>query len=701
MNTMNIPKFILPLLGAVLLIALTASLQPAHAQVYKWMTVGSLQNWFSSEGCEEEEGFIKEQQYGLRWPAIYNHEDMQAAKAMWIAAGNITYPNGTTGPQVVHIGPRVHGYGEMIPVKMELVSKYPVPSVNVDGNPTEGQTADVDRVDPTIPSDRMIVNVDNTMLGITMVRKIMQFSQQYHDNYMVYDYTFTNTGNTSTTDTTTLGSAKTLTGVYIYFLYRYAPCADTRYVIGQNPTGWGINTMIDWRGDGQNVSNPFFTDPTNNGINYNIRATYAWHGKYPPFTSYDNIGGPIWSPYYDATDTVGRLGAPQFVGVATLHADKSATDRTDDPGQPSTTDYTGSDEPNTSNNDYTNPVKCLSEYGWITRGHTLPRHADKVGPDGDPAIGTPGGFSNSIGYGPYVLQPGQSIHLVLAEAAAGLSREACVDIGRQFKASNGNTSALITYSDGSKVSGSMTKNNWVYTGRDSLFQAFNRAQANYNANYAIPMPPEPPSTFNVTSLGDRIMLSWDVANPSDPNLKGFDIFRALGRYDSTYHLLTSLGAADRTFNDTSAIRGLSYYYYIEAVGDPALNTGAGNTPTGALISSRYYTQTYIAAHLLRQADPVMDHIRVVPNPFNVNAATNLLYSERDKIGFLNVPAECSVKIFTELGELIRTLTNTTHSGDIYWDLQTSSGQIVVSGIYIAVFEKPSGEKAIRKFVIIR
>ncbi len=324
-----------------------------HSQEFKWMSAGSLHNWFSNMGSEEEEGFIKQQQYGLQWPALYTSKgkvDMQAAKGLWIGYKDYTFTGGVVAPLVVHIGPRVHGFGEFFPVtnKFVLYSKYEIPQVIVDGNVSEGKSIGDVVVDPTIVADRMLVNIVNTYGGITMTRKIMQFSQPYHDNYMVYDYEFKNTGNTSTTDTTMVASAKTLDGVYFYFQYRYAVCADTRYVIGQNPTGWGINQMNDFRGDGLTPATPFFTDPVGSLINYNIRAGYSWHGRYPPFTAYDNIGGPIWTPYYDTpTDTVGRLGAAQFVGIATLHADKSAIDKTDDTNQPSTTSFEGSDESNT------------------------------------------------------------------------------------------------------------------------------------------------------------------------------------------------------------------------------------------------------------------------------------------------------------------------------------------------------------------
>jgi hypothetical protein len=599
-------------------------------------------------GCEEEEGFVQEQQYGLQWPAIYKHQDMQAAKALWIAVGNHVYPGGSTSPAVAHMGPRVHGVNEFFPIKFEVVSKFDPPQVKVNGVLSVGKPVTIDRIDTSIQADRMIINVVNTAAGITMTREIMQFSQQYHDNYILHDYVFTNTGNTNQ-DSIIEYPMQTLTGVYFYFLYRNAICADTRYVIGQNPTGWGINTMNDIRGDGNTPADPFFVDPTGNGINYNIRASYSWHGKYPPFTLYDNIGGPVWTPYYDKADTTGRLGAAQFVGVATIHADKSPLDASDDPSQPSTTSYEGSDEPNTTSNSFFNSAKNISEYAWITRGHRSPRHADKVGPTGDPALGSPGGMSSAIGYGPYTLLPGQSVHIIQAEAAAGLSHDACVEIGKAFKVSGGKGDQLIAYNGLSK-----TKNDWVYTGRDSLFLTFNRALANANSGYAIPQPPKPPKAFNISTSAGNILLTWDVYSASDPLLKGFEIYRAEGRIDSTYRKVYSCGPTIRGFTDSTMKKGTPIFYYIASIGDTASNNGIAQTPAGALSSGRFYTQTFDAATVPTTVRgngsiPVQFMLHQnYPNPFNPSTTIRF-----------DIGASCHVdlKVYDELGRVVATLVN--------------------------------------------
>ena len=92
--------------------------------------------------------------------------------------------------------------------------------------------------DSTIESDVMIVNETNSLLGISMERRILQFTQEYHDNYHILEYTFTNTGNTDDDAEIELPN-QTLEGVYFFFQWRLSVAKETRYVIG-NGTSWGL-----------------------------------------------------------------------------------------------------------------------------------------------------------------------------------------------------------------------------------------------------------------------------------------------------------------------------------------------------------------------------------------------------------------------------------------------------------------------------
>jgi hypothetical protein len=132
-----------------------------------------------------------------------------------------------------------------------------------------------------------------------------------------------------------------------------------------------------------------------------------------------------------------------------------------------------------------------------------------------------------------------------------------------------------------------------------------------------------------------------------------------------------------------------------------------NIPAHRLASNRAYTQSYIGAFRRRPGEPnVTDKVRAYPNPYIISASDNWMFGsgsvERNKIAFDHISGECKILIFTEMGELIRTIEHTDGSGSQDWDLRTSSNQLVVSGIYIAVvIDNNTGDKQIVKFSIIR
>jgi hypothetical protein len=222
--------------------------------------------------------------------------------------------------------------------------------------------------------------------------------------------------------------------------------------------------------------------------------------------------------------------------------------------------------------------------------------------------------------------------------------------------------------------------------------------------------------FEVTSGGDRIQLTWSNTAESWPGLAGYRIYRAISKADTTYDLIADVPAGTNRYDDTEAARGPEYYYYIVSYDDGSTNNINPGTP---LESSLFYTRTNLGTTLKRQAGNNLEAIRVVPNPYNIrgNRTTDLGFGvQGGRIFFFDIPAFCKIKIFTERGDLIREIDHTDGSGDEPWDLDTSSRQTVVSGVYIAYFEVTEdypdpnnpgellykkGENTFRKFVIIR
>lgn len=655
----------------------------------KWVAVGSLHNWFSSAGCEREIGrtlLVRDQQDGLRWNAQFNWQDVKAAKALWIGATNYVDPlvNKTYNYKVIHCGPRIlDEQAEFMPQEFKLYGKSDHTMVVVDGVMSSKISVldEVDEVVDTMKADRMLYNVVNTSMGVTITRRIYAFVNPYYDNFYIYDYIFKNTGIIDKKGTLNL---QNLDEVYFNFMHRYSM---TREASGSGlnylpqSAGWGHNTILDTRGEVPGSGDPF-------------RCQYAWHGKHSK-AGFDNIGGP-----YQTGD--GRLGAAQFAGTVVLHADKSSSDPSNDPYQPKTTMFVSSDATITSNNSQFNESQMAAEYAHMASGHPPVRHADLVKNDfADVVGGTPGGYSSSQGFGPYKLNSGDSIHVVVAEAVNGLSREQCFAIGKQWL---NKTTPYILPNGSTGTDPDAFKNQWVYTGRDSLFTSFSRVLDLYRNNFIVPSPPPAPDVFDITSGGDRIILKWSKSAETWSNFKGYRVYRAIHTSDTLFEKIFECGAGTANpltdeYNDMTALRGFDYYYYISTFDDGSTNTIQPGVP---MESSKFYTITIEPAYLRRAAGTRMADIRIVPNPYNIKAK-DIQFGDggKDRIMFYNLPPICTIKIFTARGDLIEILQHISGSGDEAWNSISQYRQVVVSGLYIAHFETPDGESIIKKFIIIR
>ena len=697
-------------------------------QEVKWMSIGDLHNWYSAAGCEIEvgrTGQVSDQQDGLRYPAFYRVQDNQAAKGLWLGASNFFDPivDKTYEKKVVHAGPRhLDIENETMPIDITMDGKYDHPSVLVDNDPATNlqYLDDVDNVDPSLPADRRINNKVQTSLGVKMERTIYAFTHPDHQNYHIQEYVFTNNGCFDKDCNTTF--EQTVEGFQVYFQYRYAISREGMIYDGNwlpQSAAWGHNTMNDVIGE--NPDNPALNDQFYDDGKI-MRAFYSWQG-YHSDASFDNIGGPN-------APGEGHLGAAQFAGVVTLHADKSPSDNSDDIYQPSTTWFITSDDPTTSGNDQFNETKSINEYtNYMTVGHPEQSQAEIVGSGNanqfnDPRTGSnPGGTSQGIGFGPYTLAPGESIRIVLAEAASGLSREMCYIVGQNWKndvftdnypiSSDLHTHMLNQYNRGSGKN--LYKNSWVFTGADSIIQTFKRAKYNFDlmeSGQALPETPRPPSIFNVTSGGDRIIIDWTNEAESSPGFDGYNLYRLKFKPDTTlfaYNVnqgllnpidesiatLWRLDAGQNEFQDVTAERGFDYFYFLEAFDN-------GTNDDKILNSSKFYTITNKAASLKRPAGESFEDIRVVPNPYHISSR-DFQYgvSAPDRLMFLNIPPKCKIRIFTERGDLIDTIEHTDGSGDEAWNSITSSRQVIVSGLYIAHFEVPGGGSTIRKFTVVR
>jgi hypothetical protein len=677
----------------------------------KWLNIGDMWHKLSATGAEPE--VMRNE--GLIYPALAPFDRFHShynRKHLWIATESHTDEDGTVyAPRVVHTGDRVFNLDEFYPKPMQLISKYEPTDVVVDGLPSFRVPVQVTKVDPSINADRIVVREANTAMGVNVRNVVRAWANEYHNDYMIHEYVFTNNGNADLDEEVEYPD-QVLEGVIISFLTKYQ---HINWTIPKS----GTVHVTDAFGDGINETNDYPMP---------YRSQVIWYGRVP-WDVGSSFGQPAIAshPRLVEGDTLGRLAVPEFITRTTLHADTSPTDNNDDQNQPVVMGNIRGGDPITNGHDFWEQKQMTEEYQYVHPdmawrdygvGTHDPDHADII--TGDPAsfgswhermaaqtdypnMGHDGGWPATISFGPYTLNPGDSLRIVYVEGFAGLGYDAAFDIGRAYKLSGYDDNFEITYQDST-----MTKDLWYFTGIDSIKKMLDMASAVYDAGYAVPEPPKPPQNFTVTSGTDRITLSWETFNDENPP-GGFVLYRTRNQYHGEpekkfiYDEIATLDPSDRSYEDTEVTRGIQYYYYLQAVGD-VNQDNTGLTPTGVrLKSGRYYTQTYTPGFLKREPGQTIGDVRVVPNPYNLGSSNDVRWpGQQDRIGFLDVPGQCDIEIYTELGELVEEIAHTDGSGDEYWDLTTKANQVVVSGLYFAVIkDRETGDQLIRKFIIMR
>jgi len=694
----------------------------AQVKVQRWLRVSDLQTPVNNIGAIYEGEITTSNTDFFHWPAAYGADQQtKRCDALWIGCRNYDDPvaNKQFGTKVIGVGPRDDEDGQrpqqFIAGDIKLIGKYYHPIVVVDDqNACNTYTYDlVDEVDPDLPCDRMIAVTFNTSVGVSVTEKVMQFANSEHGNYVIKDYVFKNTGIYNAA-----GDVKqqTLQDVYFYFNIRAAFAGESCTDYASSTLGWGSwnstwgesNVYFSF---GEDLNATEYTDPTS--PYYQLRGFWAFQGP-DRNRSALNYAEDWGCPHQTET---GIMSAAKFLGWVTLHADKSATDKTNDLTQPKTTWYLGADidcmQAGLSQFD---EIMMATKYGYMSEGHPAvgQHHTDMVGDDypiqyTDPVRQSGGGPSQGQGFGPYTLAFGDSVHIVFAEAVDGISREKNREVGARWLQWYSNTDQPeLKMPDGSTTTDfNLYKRRWVESCKDSILKTLSQAKANFESNYSLSAVPPPPDNFTVASGGDKISLSWASNASSEPGFDGYVIYRSIGTAmtpDAVYTKIFECDASNavHSFDDVSAIRGNDYYYYIQTKGSGSINDANPGVP---VYSSLYWTMTNVEATLQRPAiTSTLDSVRVVPNPYNVRSR---LFSfgggqtQYDRIAFYGLPPVCQLKIYTERGDLIWEKDHTRGTGDELWDSRTSSGQMIVSGIYILYVEAPDGRNVIRKFVVIR
>lgn len=109
-----------------------------------------------------------------------------------------------------------------------------------------------------------------------------------------------------------------------------------------------------------------------------------------------------------------------------------------------------------------------------------------------------------------------------------------------------------------------------------------------------------------------------------------------------------------------------------------------------------------------QAKKDLDKIKVVPNPYVASARwepKNPFTSGRGprSIHFIHLPAQCTIRIFTVSGELVKTIEHDEplNNGTAEWDMLSRDNLTISYGVYVFHVDAPGIGEKIGKFAIIK
>jgi len=280
------------------------------------------------------------------------------------------------------------------------------------------------------------------------------------------------------------------------------------------------------------------------------------------------------------------------------------------------------------------------------------------------------------------------------------------------------------------------------------------AQRAYNRGYIVPVPPPSPR-FKVVAREHALDFYWDDSpesflDPTSPNPRDFEGYRVyiseqrLGLHRvAQFDLATppndttgfNTGLAGVRLTSPVTIDGVTYQYKytVDNLRDGFKYYGAvtaydlGNAEIESLESGINQNKT-LSIPSPAPGQKASDDVTVFPNPYRVEARWDAGQKVRDHyLWFANLPARCSIKIYTVSGDLVfetdfdgatyhgegargiydprreLDVDPPTLSGAMYgWNMITREGQAAATGLYMfSVEDKANGKRHIGKFLLVK
>jgi hypothetical protein len=553
--------------------------------------------------------------------------------------------------------------------------------VNVDGELVPSSRPFDGIVDPDLPADMMVKLTYKTVPGFDITNRSYSFANQNHNDYVIqhnqiimnFDWNDNGLPNTDTTQVVE----------DVYFVVGYGFQVYEGTIMTQ--TNWPSESKGDWASfDWVNSTLVPGAGP--------FGVSYGWNGDHPDVNTFesggkdfDNTGNPRYGIGLQGTTPMpsAEFVSSAYGGFAALDVNvRSVGNRPNNAPDifPIMTQPRSVKSSMNISHWWDRSVPGFASWRHFAESGSIEHAQDIAGWPNNPGV-TPGNLCFQV-YGPFNLAYRDTVNIVFAVGANGISRDLAEEKGREWLAwYRGEAGA--TFDDAAK-------NQLIATGRDSLFQSMDRAFWAWHQGLNIPAALPSPDLF-VTPLPNYVELEW--AHPAYPNVDHYRVYRKRGEFLVDTHgelrpdgvrrkweLIATVPRGESAYEDYDVVRGEPYYYAVTIVDDGSQNTH-GLFPGQKLESSRYSNRSRLSAMTFEPGEPTTDNIRIVPNPY-IFRAGEFNFADDNKLLFVNLPPFCTIRIYNVTGDLIKTIQHTTGRADAAWDQVTEYNQLIASGVYI-------------------
>lgn len=475
-----------------------------------------------------------------------------------------------------------------------------------------------------------------------------------------------------------------------------------------------------------------------NGIDRKYKAIYAWMG--------DNTA--------DDANYIQSYGAMQFLGMDWRGLFFN-------PDKPDTFINRGYTPPQVNYNfwnfssvfpEFTKPADDLGRYEKLSKGND----SSQIYGNNGPFNGSPANWIQLLSAGPLPsVAPGEKFNYVVAYVAAKKS----------VKQLAGNT-ILSTPESRAELIEHFARTRSTFVGEDVNEDGKYSPELDMNGNgkldrFVLPEPPTAPK-MKVIPSDNKVDIYWDASATQsvDPitrekDFEGFKLYRSNAGDDLDQNLADNSNLItqwDSVGNDIGFNNGFEAIKLPQPVtfdGDPvsyhfkytmdnllngwqyqftvtAFDKGNKVLNIGSLESSFTENELRVFAGTPTKAITASgkSSIGVYPNPYRTTAAWDGGTSRTNKIYFTNLPAQCTISIYTSNGDLVANLTHNAETyqgedakwfevygnkdkmvfsgGEHAWDLLSNSKTTISMGVYLfTVKDTQTGNVEVGKFAVMK